>query len=101
MPAFPAAVVSSVPDTALASALSAMSPSQQQSHVEQLVLRVVQDLTDRDGVSAETPLMEAGVDSLAATELASRLRTASEVALSSTIVFEQPTPRAIAAHSST
>ena len=40
--------------------------------------------------------MEAGVDSLAATELSSRLATG--LALSPMLVFEQATPRAIAAH---
>ena len=42
--------------------------------------------------------MEAGVDSLAATELSSRLRTLTGVALSWTIVFDHPTAFAIAAH---
>jgi len=42
--------------------------------------------------------MEAGVDSLAATELASRLRVLTGITLSPTLVFEHPTPRAIAAH---
>eukprot|EP00964_Phaeocystis_antarctica_P071200 scaffold43398_cov61-Phaeocystis_antarctica.AAC.1 len=42
--------------------------------------------------------MEAGIDSLAATELSSRLRAATGLLLSPTLVFEQPTPRAIAAH---
>ena len=49
-------------------------------------------------MTASTPLMEAGIDSLAATELSSRLRAATGLALSPTLVFEQPTPRAIAAH---
>ena len=48
--------------------------------------------------SSDTPLMEAGVDSLAATELATRLRNLSGVALSPTLMFEQPSPRAIASH---
>ena len=64
------------------------------------MLRVVRELTGAADASltAETPLMEAGVDSLAATELSSRLRDVSGMALSATLVFEQPTPRAIAAH---
>ena len=49
-------------------------------------------------MTATTPLMEAGIDSLAATELSSRLRSLTGVALSPTLVFEQPTPRAVAAH---
>ena len=44
-----------------------------------------------------TPLMEAGIDSLAATELSNQLRDATGLTLSPTLVFEQPTPRAIAA----
>merc|ERR1712185_61591 len=64
------------------------------------VLSTVHDLTGASDVTADTPLMEAGVDSLAATELANRLRSAlgEGVSLSPTLVFEQPTPRAIAAH---
>ena len=42
--------------------------------------------------------MEAGVDSLAATELSSRLQTLTGLSLSPTLVFDQPTPRAVAAH---
>ena len=42
--------------------------------------------------------MEAGIDSLAATALSSRLRSVTGVVLSPTLVFEQPTPRAVAAH---
>ena len=49
-------------------------------------------------LSAETPLMEAGVDSLAATELSLRVRVLTGEALSPTVVFELPTARAIAAH---
>ena len=64
------------------------------------VLRVVRELTGAPTASlaAETPLMEAGVDSLAATELSSRLRALAASTLSPTLIFEQPTPRAIAAH---
>ena len=43
--------------------------------------------------------MEAGVDSLAATELSGRLRdTFQGVELSSTVFFDQPTSRAVAAY---
>jgi aryl carrier-like protein len=64
------------------------------------VLREVRELTGAPAasLSAETPLMEAGIDSLAATELASRLRALAGVRLSPVLVFEQPTPRAIAVH---
>ena len=64
------------------------------------MLRVVRELAGAasEALDAETPLMEAGVDSLAATELSSRLRSLTGVALSPTLVFEQPTARAVAAH---
>eukprot|EP00966_Prymnesium_polylepis_P277640 6414585-Prymnesium_polylepis.1 len=47
------------------------------AHTEVAVLRTVGELTGAPAatLTAETPLMEAGVDSLAATELSSRLRT--------------------------
>ena len=64
-------------------------------------MAVVRDLTGEAHTSAfsvETPLMEAGIDSLAATELSARLRALTGVPLSPTLVFEQPTPRAVAAH---
>ena len=63
------------------------------------VVRLVNELTageDRQ-IDADTPLMEAGVESLVATEFASRLQSMTSLKPSSTIVFEQPTPRAIAA----
>ena len=81
----------------LAASLAPLAPSARRSHVEAAVLRVVRELTAAS-LTAEAPLMEAGVDSLAATELSSRLRALTGVALSPTMVFEQPTPRAIAVH---
>ena len=85
---------------ALVQALEALATSEQRAHAESAVLRVVYELTGApdSSVKAETPLMEAGVDSLAATELSSRLRSLAGVSLSPTIVFDHPTPRAIAAH---
>ena len=53
---------------------------------------------DSAAVTAGTPLMKAEVDSLAATELAARLSYSVSISLSQTLVFEQPNPRAIAAH---
>ena len=86
--------------SALGHSLVGLSTSQRRTHVEASVLRVVRELTGAPAASltAETPLMEAGVDSLAATELSSRLRSLTGVALSPTIVFEQSTPRAVAVH---
>ena len=75
-----------------------MGASERREHVEALVLRAVRGLTSGDALSTDTPLMEAGVDSLAATELSSSLRAATELPLSPTLLFEQPTARAIIGH---
>ena len=87
-------------DGALANGVAGLAPFERQAHVEASVLRTVHELTGAAAadVDVETPLMEAGVDSLAATELASRLRVLTGITLSPTLVFEHPTPRAIAAH---
>ena len=42
--------------------------------------------------------MEAGLDSLGATELSARLSSLTGAALPSTLAFDQPTPRTVAAH---
>ena len=84
----------------MAESLMRLPSNQRSANVETMVLRLVHEFMDTPSISltVATPLMEAGVDSLAATELASRLRSLTGVALSPTLVFEQPTPRAIAAH---
>ena len=72
---------------------------QRQALVLAQVLRVSRELMSADGATlTDTPLMQAGIDSLAATEVASRLRELSGVALSPTLLFEEPTPRAVASH---
>ena len=80
--------------------LEPLTTLQRRAHVVTAVLRIVRELTGEaaDSLTEETPLMDAGVDSLAATELSSRLRSVTGVALSPTLVFDQPTPRAIVAH---
>jgi hypothetical protein len=84
----------------LVSTLKHLARAQRQVHLETLVLRIVREMTSASttGLTAEAPLMEAGVDSLAATEFSSQLRSLTGVTLSSTIIFDQPTSRAIAAH---
>lgn len=84
--------------TAFESDLKLLPTAQRRRFVESVVLRIVQELTGapESALDADTALMQAGIDSIAATELASRLGSFSAMALSSTLVFEQPTPRAIA-----
>ena len=64
----------------------------------QSVMNVVKDLTSEGSLVAETPLMEAGIDSLASTEVVSRLSDLSGVSLEPTLIFAHPSARQIAAH---
>ena len=61
------------------------------------VLRTMREVASGT-MDEDTPLMEAGVDSLATTDVLNRLRALSGAPLPAALVFEQPTPRAIAAH---
>ena len=75
----------------LAKQMAGLRPSERHGHAETLVLRTVKVLTDEDAVTdANTPLMDAGIDSLAATELTSRLSAETELTLPSTLLFEIP-----------
>ena len=83
-----------------AKTLAPLTEAARFEYVQAAVLRIVRKLSDLPATTLEsdTPLMEAGVDSLAATEFASRLRSFTGVPISPTIVFEHPSPRAITSH---
>ena len=93
-----AAAASVVSTQKATSAISELPPERRQPHIEALVLKTVTELTSGAEVSTDTPLMSAGIDSIAATELSSSLKAATQVTLSPTLLFEQPTARAIASH---
>ena len=86
----------------LAAALLALPSTQRPEAAMQAVLRVSRELmgciSTAAALHADTEFAEAGMDSLAATELAVRLRALSGMALAPTLVMEQTTPRAVAAH---
>jgi len=84
----------------LAHELLQMPPEKRQPHVEAIVMEGVREVSGADAseFDANTPLMESGIDSLAASEFSTRLRDETGVELSATDVFDHPTPRAIASH---
>ena len=69
-------------------------------HVARHVLAVVREFIPDDGtrLSTDVSLMEQGLDSLAATQLSTKLSELTGVQLSTTLSFEQPTSRAISDH---
>ena len=86
------------PAIELARTLLAIPHAERQGRLVQSVINVVKDLTSEGSLVAETPLMEAGIDSLAATEVVSRLSDLSGVSLEPTLIFAHPSARQIAAH---
>ena len=89
---------SAMPDNELARTLVEMPAAERQAYLEGLVMNVVKDLTSETSLTAETPLMEAGIDSLAATELVWRMTELSGLSLAPTLMFAFPSSRKIAAH---
>ena len=75
-----------------------MAAGEREPHIGKVVLSIVHDLSGSSGAGVDTPLMEAGVDSLAATELSNRLAKLTDLTLPFTLHFEYPTSRAVSGY---
>ncbi|WP_189241294.1 type I polyketide synthase, partial [Actinomadura livida] len=83
----------------LADHLGTLTPDQQQEHLLDLVrssIAAVLGHTGPDGIGADRQFNELGFDSLTAIELRNRLAAATGRRLPATLVFDHPTPRALA-----
>jgi polyketide synthase 1/15 len=85
----------------LASRLGGLSPGEQHNLLRQLVcsqVAIVLGGRGGDEVDADQTFQDLGFDSLTAVELRNRLKTTTGLALSPTLIFDYPTPTAVAHH---
>ncbi|WP_404820597.1 type I polyketide synthase [Streptomyces malaysiensis] len=96
-----AETVAETGDATLGRRLAGQSEAQQQRTVLDLVRRqvaVVLGYATKDQVGAEEAFKELGFDSLTAVELRNRLNAATGLRLAATLVYDYPTPVALARH---
>ncbi|KIX76544.1 hypothetical protein SF12_18330 [Streptomyces sp. MBRL 601] len=87
--------------TPYATGLVAFAPARRERALLDLVRRQVADVLGHqevDGVAARSGFAELGFDSLTAVEIRGRIAQATGLALPNSMIFDYPTPAALAAH---
>jgi NADPH:quinone reductase-like Zn-dependent oxidoreductase/NAD(P)-dependent dehydrogenase (short-subunit alcohol dehydrogenase family)/acyl carrier protein len=84
----------------LAARLQGLSPEQRQRQLVELVCTNAATVLGRSStdIDADLPFQDLGFDSLTAVELRNRLKTATGLTLSPTLIFDYATPAALAEH---
>jgi acyl transferase domain-containing protein/NADPH:quinone reductase-like Zn-dependent oxidoreductase len=91
---------SAVSTSGLAARLQGMSPERRQSLLAELVCDHTATVLGRSSadIGVDVEFQDLGFDSLTAVELRNRLKTATGLTFSPTLVFDYPTPMALAEH---
>ena len=99
-PRRPSAATPSTPTALVLQDLRGMSTSQQERRLLDLVTTQITAVTDHPAHSIDTgrPFRDLGFDSLVTIELRNRLAATTGLALPATVVFDHPTPSALARH---
>jgi len=91
---------STVSMSELAARLQGLSPEQRHSQLVELVCTNAATVLGRSSadIDADVAFQDLGFDSLTAVELRNRLKTATGLTLSPALIFDYPTPTALAEH---
>ena len=89
-----------VSTSGLATRLQGLSPEQRHHQLVELVCTNAATVLGRSSadIEAQLPFQDLGFDSLTAVELRNRLKTATGLTLSPSLIFDFPTPEALAEH---